>query len=326
MVICAGNAGAASKPGALENGPSWEFNELAAGRASASQPTWTVANASLPGYTIRRIVPEVRIQFTVADSRNRLLQSLSSSDFRILDNRLAVGRISSFSRQEDLPLQVGLLLDVSDSVEKTKLRERQATQFFISHVFRPESDRASLMAFGSEVHVWQRATGDREKLTQALAGIRQLGYATYLYDSVFRACLEQFPASHDDDFAQRILVLISDGEDTGSLHSLADAVSIALRREVQIFTMSVHPRRNQPQGDLVLQRLADATGGKFYVANSEKDFPAIFSEMAQQMRTQYAVSFQPMEQTPGFHAVKIEVAGGDKLRVHARQGYFFDAP
>ena len=287
--------------------------------------SWTVATALLPGYTIRRTVPEVRIQFTVADDRGRLLHSLSGSDFRILDNRAAVV-LSNFSRLDDLPRQIGILLDVSDSVQKTAVREKKAAEFFVQHVLRPQTDRASLLAFGSEIRLWQRSTGNRGALSQALANVKQLGYATYLYDGVYRACGEQFPASEDGDVAQRILILITDGDDNGSLHSLGDAISAAQRREIQIFALSVHSPRLVPDGDKVLRRMADDTGGQFYVAGSEKDFPAIFAAMEQQMRTQYAVSFQPGEQTPGFHAVKIEMAGQQALRVHVRQGYFYDAP
>jgi len=293
---------------------------------TTGESTWTIAKAILPGFTIRRTVREVRLQFTVADDRGRLVNGLAGSDFRIHDNQAAVPRIRNFSRLENLPLQAAILLDVSDSVRPVAARENQAARFFVEHVLRPQTDRASLLAFSNEVRLWQRATGDRNALYQALAKVRQLGFITYLYDSVHRACLEQFSASHEGEFAQRVLVLISDGEDTGSLHSLADAVSLAQRREVQIFALSVHPPQKDAAGDKTLQRLADATGGRFYLAASEKDYPAIFTAMEQEMRNQYSVAFQPAEYTPGFHTVQIELAGGARFQVHARRGYYFDVP
>ena len=291
---------------------------------SAGDLNLIIAKATLPGFTIRRTVPEVRLQFTVADAQGRLLKSIASADLRILDNRVTVPRIRDFSRLEDLPLQVGILLDVSDSVEKTALRERQATQFFLNHIVRPETDRVALMAFSNEMNLWQRSTGDRNALNRALANISQRGFITNLYDSVYRACLEQFWPLQDGGPAQRILVLISDGEDTGSLHTMTDAISAAQRREVQIYALSVHKARLSAPGDGVLKQLAESTGGQLYVAATEKDFPALFTAMEQHMRTQYAVSFQPADQTPGFHTVQIEMAGGPKLRVHARNGYFLD--
>ncbi len=285
---------------------------------------WTVAKGTLPGYTIRRTVPEVRLQFTVADDKGRLLTAVSSADLHILDNRVNVPRLRDFRRMEDLPLQVALLLDVSDSVEKAALRELEATRFFVAHVVQPQTDRISLMTFSSELRLWQSSTGNRDALNRALVHISQRGSITNLYDSVFRACLDQFAPPEGGEQAQRILLLISDGEDTGSLHTVADAISAAQRREVQIYALSVHKGRLLTSGDGVMKQLAESTGGQLFVAASEKDFPAVFGAMEQQMRTQYAVSFQPAEQSPGFHTVQIEMAGGPKLRVHARSGYFLD--
>jgi len=76
----------------------------------------------------------------------------------------------------------------------------------------------------------------------------------------------------------------------------------------------------------VLRRLADETGGQFYVATSDKQLSTIFTEMEQQMRTQYNVSFQPQKETPGYHSLRLELTGPQKMRVRARQGYYFDVP
>jgi len=279
-----------------------------------------------PSYTIRRTVPEVRLQFSVADERGRLVTSLTQDDFRILDNHLPVPRIQQFSRMEDLPLQFGLLLDVSDSVQKTVFREKLAAQSFVRQVLRPQTDRAFLMAFGRDVKLWQSSTGDRTELSQALQRIQQLGYATNLYDGLFGACFGQFPELADHELAQRIIVVFSDGEDTGSLHDMPDVIALAQRREIQIYAVSVHATRRLSHGDDVLQRLADETGGRFYLASTDSDFPAIFAEMEQQMRTQYYVSFRPQKETPGFHELRLELTGPQKLHVRARQGYYFDAP
>ena len=296
-----------------------------AAQTSAGQ-SWALAKSVFPEYTIRRTVPEVRFQFSVADEHGRLVTGLSASDFRIFDNQSAVQRIREFSRLDDLPLQLGILLDVSDSVRKNIEREKLATRFFVQQVLRPPIDRAFLMGFGRDVKLWQPSTGDPTSLRQAVERIQQAGYTTDLYDGLYSACASQFPQTGHHDVAQRIIVLFSDGEDTGSLHGMSDVIAQAQRNEIQIFALSVHARRRTQTGDEVLQRLADETGGRFYVAGSDKEFPAIFTEMAQQMRTQYSVSFQPQLQTPGFHILRLEVYGSQKLRVRARQGYYFEAP
>jgi Ca-activated chloride channel homolog len=288
---------------------------------------WIIAKAVSPEYTIRRTVPEVRFQFSVSDERGRLMNSISADDICIFDNQRAVQRIRHFSHQEDLPLQVGVLLDVSDSVQKNILREKLAAQFFLRQVFRPGSDHAFLMAFARDVKLWQASTADPVVMRDAVERVQQPGFATTnLYDGVFSACLDRFPPRAGHEGAQRVIVLFSDGNDTGSLHSMADVVGIAQRGEVQIFALSVHAKSKFSPGDNVLQKLADETGGRLYVANSDKELSAIFTDMEQQMRTEYSVSFQPEQETPGFHALRLELAGHAKLRIRSRQGYYFDAP
>ena len=292
----------------------------------ASSQSWTVAKAIFPGYTIRRTVPEVRFQFSIADERGRLVNGLSLADFRIFDNQSEVPRIRHFSRLDDLPLQLGILLDVSDSVRKSVAPEKLATHSFFQQVLRPQTDRAFLVAFSRDAKLWQSSTGDIAALHQALDRIQQAGYPTNLYDGLFAACAGLFPQTDGQDTTQRILVLISDGEDTGSLRGLPDVIARAQRNEIQIFALSIHAVRVSTTGDKVLRRLADETGGQFYVAASDKEFPAIFADMEQQMRTQYAVSFQPVQETPGFHALRLELTGPQKVHVRSRQGYYFDAP
>jgi len=283
-------------------------------------------SAAAPGYTIRRTAPEVRLQFSAADDRGRLITDLSAGDIRILDDQVPVNRIRQFSRAEDLPLRIGLLLDVSDSVHRTISGEKLATQMFLDRVMRPLSDRAFLMGFGRDMQLWQPATGDIPALEDALQRLQQSGHATSLYDSVFYACLEDFPRSNAVAQGQGILLLFSDGEDTASLHTLAEAIALAQRREIQIYAVSIHRRRAFAPGDAVLRRLADETGGQLYVASSEKDFSEVFTAMETQMRSQYYVSFPPGRPTPGFHDLRIETTTSRSLRIHARQGYYFDAP
>ena len=124
-----------------------------------------------------------------------MITDLSVDDIRILDDHFAVRRIRQFSRAQDLPLQIGLLLDVSDSVQKTVAHEKQVTQLFLNQVMRPLFDRAFLVGFGRDAQLWQASTGDVPALHEALERIQQSGYATKLYDSVFYACLYQFPPS-----------------------------------------------------------------------------------------------------------------------------------
>jgi len=278
-----------------------------------------------PDYTIRRNAREVRLEFTVADERGRLITGLSSSDIRVFDDQSPVREIRQFLRQDDLPLQIGILLDVSDSVQKTILREKLATQLFVHRVLHPQTDRAFLMAFSADLKVWQGSTGDSAALQQAAQRISSPGTTTNLYDALFYACRTYFPQTSNDGSAQHILLLFSDGNDTGSLHGLPEAIAQAERHEIQVYAVSVHSKGWNTRGDEILTHIADSTGGHFYLANSEKDFPAVFDAMAQQMRTHYSVSFPPVRETAGFHSLRLETTIPQRVQVHARQAYYFEA-
>ncbi len=324
---------AASCGPSSSGGPNGDTIEVSMPNLQTNSPSpalgsvsWAVARFVVPGYTIRHVVPEVRVQFGVTDEQRRLVDSLSAADLRIFDDQLAVKRLYNFSRMNDLPLQIGILLDVSDSVQKTVSREKLATQLFVRQVLRPQTDRAFLLAFGQEVQLWQASTGDPDALQAALERIHQEGHATNLYDGLFYASLNQFSRSAENETVQRIIVLFSDGDDTGSLHALVDTIALAQRREIQIYALAVHPQGSYSPGDAVLRRLAEETGGQFYIAASEKEFAAVFAAMDQQMRTQYYVSFRPERETPGFHELRMEMTSPGKLRIHARQGYYYDAP
>ena len=98
--------------------------------------------ANTPGYTFRREVPEVRLQFTVADDQGRLMQNLSSADVRVLDDQSPVPRFTDFERDDNLPLRLGIILDTSDSVKRVLPDEKTAARSFLDRVMRPQSDNA----------------------------------------------------------------------------------------------------------------------------------------------------------------------------------------
>ena len=278
--------------------------------------------STAPGYTIRRTVPEVRLQFTVADEHGRLVQNLSPDDVRILDDQLPVEKFQDFARDENLPLRLGVLLDVSDSVKRALPEEKAAALAFLNDVLRPQTDRAFVMGFGGNVQVWQDSTNDHAALIQAVNHVHQPGWGTVLFDALHSACVDQLASGEAGTLVHRAIVVLSDGDDTHSLHTLADVIAAAQRNEIQIYALTVHKRGLRPQGDAILQRLADETGGDLFVAQSAKELQGAFAAIEQQMRTQYYVSFPPQQSTPGFHALRVEVHSPQKLQVHARKGYY----
>ena len=272
-------------------------------------------------YTIRKNVPEVRLQFTVADEHGRLISDIAQSDIRILDDQIPVDHIKKFEQISDLPLRVGLLLDVSDSMKRAMDQEKSVALAFLRRVVRPGSDRGFVMAFGDTVQIFQDPTDEVANLIGAVKQAKGPGDETDFFDAVYSGCVNQWKATENGP-VHRVMIVISDGEDTGSRHVLNDVIAVAQRSEIQIYTLNLHLRKRNYPGDGVLQKLADETGGRFFIANNARDADAIFSQLEQELRTQYYVSFRPQGELPGYHALDVEVQNPKKLMVHARHGYY----
>jgi Ca-activated chloride channel family protein len=278
--------------------------------------------ANSPGYTFRHQVPEVRLQFTVADERGRLVSDLSSDDVRVFDNQSQVGHFNEFERDDDLPLRLGLVLDTSDSVKRVLPQEKAAAIAFLDRVMRPQTDDAFVVAFAGEIKTWQTPTSDLEPLTGAINRLQEPGWGTRVFDALYSACSGSLAAPSDGKSLHRAIILLTDGDDTDSLHTLPDVIAAAQRSEIQIYPLTIHSPGTEGRGDRVLHHLADSTGGRLYVAATAKDLGTAFAQIEQDLRTQYYVSFPPQQATPGFHSLRVEVRSGGKLEVRARQGYY----
>ena len=285
-------------------------------------PAGSYSPAGIPGYTISRTVHEVRLRFTVADEQGRLLHDLSAEDIRILDNQVPVEHFSDFAREENLPVRLGIVLDTSDSVKRMWPEEKAAALGLLGRLLRPQSDRAFVLGFGGDVRLWQASTADRARLIDAVGRLHQPGWGTRFYDALYAACNEYPSYGDESTLVHRAIIVLSDGDDTQSFHDLRDVVAIAQRSEVQIYALALHGKKLVSRTDAVLQRLAEQTGGRFYVAQSSRDLEGMVTEIEQELRTQYYVSFPPQQLTPGFHALQVQVRTPQKMQVHARQGYY----
>jgi VWFA-related protein len=272
-------------------------------------------------YTIHKNVPEVRLQFTVADEHGRLISDIAQSDIRILDDHIPVDQIRQFEKMSDLPLRVGLLLDVSDSMKRAMEREKSVALAFLKRVVRPDTDHGFVMAFGDTVQIFQDPTDDVANLIGAVKQAKGPGDSTDFFDAVYSGCVNEWKAAESGP-VHRVMIVISDGEDTGSRHVLDDVIAAAQRSEIQVYTLNLHLRKRYYPGDGVLQKLADETGGRFFIANNAREADDIFNRLEQELRTQYYVSFRPQGEVPGYHALQVEVQAPKKLMVHSRHGYY----
>jgi Ca-activated chloride channel family protein len=272
--------------------------------------------------TVRIRTDEVNVVFTVVDKDGRFVRDLKQEQFRILDNNRPPRQITSFAAQTNLPLHVGLLIDASNSIRDRFQFEKDAASEFLYEVIRPKSDRAFVLAFDEVVDVTQDFTGDLDKLRKGVKTI-QAGGGTALWDAVYYACRDKLMKEPSSSAVRRAIILVSDGEDNQSRVLQKEAVEMAQRAEVIIYTVSTSLMGSHTRGDDNLKALAEATGGRAFFPNKLDDVVAAFDDIQQELRSQYSVSYRPeqFEANGQFRPVHIQT-DNKKYKVRAKKGYY----
>jgi len=272
--------------------------------------------------TLRRTVNEVHLVFTVTDKHNHYIKDLKKNDFKILDDKQPPEEIRSFRSETDLPLQVGLLIDASNSVRDRFKFEQEAAIEFLNQTIRRKYDEAFIIGFDVTPEVTQDFTDDTEKLS---VGIRMLrpGGGTALYDAVYYACRDKLLKQPQTVPTRRAIILLSDGDDNQSHVTREEAIEMAERAEVSIYTISTNLTGSGSHGDKILERIAEATGGRAYVPFQITEVANSFAAIQEELRSQYAVAYKPAAFKADGHFRSIEVQANLKgLRVRSRRGYY----
>jgi VWFA-related protein len=290
--------------------------EFAAGRSGHSQ----VADEQS---RIRVQVELVNVLATVTDKKNRLVTDLTPDDFRVFEDGKPQ-KISSFSRETDLPLRIGLLIDTSNSVRSRLHFEQEAAIDFLNAVLRPDKDLAFVVAFDVDHEVAQDYTDDIEKISMAISRLKA-GGVTSLFDAVYFSCQEKLSSfAPPEGYVRRVMIVLSDGQDNRSVHTEEEALSIAQHAEVTVFTISTS-RGEGGKGDKVLARLANATGGRAFF--EAEDLDENFEEIAHELRSQYSLAYVSTNRAHDgtFRWITIQPVRKNLL-VRARPGYFAPSP
>jgi Ca-activated chloride channel homolog len=272
--------------------------------------------------TLHARVNEVNVLFIATDKHGKFVRDLNQTDFNILDDHQPPQAILNFRRETDLPLHLGLLVDVSGSVDSRFDFEQNAATSFLEHTLRTGFDKAFVVGFNSHSQMAQEYT-DNVKLLSA--GVHKLhdGGGTALYDAVYHACKEEFLKDRPDHPVRKAIVIVSDGEDNQSEMSRAQAIEMAQRSEVIIYAISTDDSGLVMRGDRVLQQLAEATGGRAFFPFKMKDITRSFAAMEDELRSQYVVSYKPanFDADGRYRSIEISTLKKD-LQVRARKGYF----
>jgi Ca-activated chloride channel homolog len=272
--------------------------------------------------TIKKRVNEVNVLFIAMDKHGKFVRDLSQADFSILDDHKPPQTIVNFAQQTDLPLQLGLLIDTSGSVHGRFQFEQDAAIGFLQHTIRAHFDSAFVTGFNSRSHVVQDFT---DNVSLLATGVQRLedGGGTALYDAVYSSCKDKLLRDGSDRPVRRALVIVSDGEDNQSEHTAGQAIEMAERAQVIIYTISTDDSGLVLRGDKNLQQLSDFTGGRAFFPYKMKDIKSSFSAIEDELRSQYVVSYNPADFDADGRYRSIEITSLKKdLQVRARKGYF----
>ena len=294
--------------------------------ADSSVPANLAAVASARSkklWTIRKIVDEVSVSFAVS-SRGRMVANLELADIQIRDDNKVPEKVLEFTPQSRLPLRLALLVDTSGSVHSRFSFERRAAARFLQRLLKSDSDLGFVAGFGGEITVTQDFTADTEKLT---TGIKKLteGGGTALFDAVSFAVskLAEYP---DRERVARVLVVLTDGEDTSSRNSLKQSIQDIENSGVLVYAVSTRDEAGpKTTEDKILKILADRSGGE---AMFPIDLPSLgkaFDKLPQLIRDHYVVAYKPADFRPDGNYRTIQISAqknGKRLQVHARKGYY----
>jgi Ca-activated chloride channel family protein len=269
-------------------------------------------------------VNEVNLVFTATDKHGHFVKDLKKDDVTVTDDGKAVKDLLRFEGETNLPLRVGLLIDASNSIRDRFRFEQESAVEFLNQIIRRNSDEAFVMGFDSTPDVTQDFTDDTAKLS---TGVRRLrpGGGTALFDALYDASKERLMTARSSKGAtRRAIILLTDGDDNQSRVTREQAIEMAQRAEVVIYAISTNITGTKSPGDKVLERFAAATGGRVFFPYKMEDVTNAFTEIQDELRSQYHVSYKPPDFVPDgrFRAVLIDVPRNKNVHIRTRKGYY----
>jgi len=283
----------------------------------------------------------VNVLFSVRDKKNALVATCKKEDFTVVEEGKQQ-TIKVFARETDLPLTIGLLVDVSGSQERLIPEEKAAAGQFFQQVLR-KKDMAFLISFGAEAELLQDLTGSPKLLREGLNQLRlnsgvgglhagtipnakQRG--TIMYDAVALAATEKLKA----EVGRKAIVLITDGVDVGSTYTRQQAVEAAHKADTIIYSIYFVDNGGYGMrgmggfgggGDGDLKKMAEDTGGRFFSVGRNQSLNDIFMQIQEEMRSQYVIGYSSTNETRDGAFRKLEIRLADKnLKAQTRRGYY----
>ena len=291
------------------------FLLVLAGSVLAQKPTPTPDD---PGATK---VFEVRLPVTVTtdDKKKDLVPGLTKSDFLVFEDGVQQD-VTFFSDEKTNPVvYVGVLMDTSPSTVGKLAFSKEAAMNFLHTVIRLRKDKAAFMTFDNEINLVQDFTDQLDQLQKKIDKVKKPGSQTALYDAIWQFTDEKLRNSP----GRRVIVVITDGDDTFSRAEMKDAIDIAQRTETTIFAIStkagflgsvpgVEAGTVKDEGDRSLTKLCEDTGGEAFFTGDMLALERAFTKISKELRSQYILTYRPADQNYDGRVRKIEVRFTDK--------------
>lgn len=272
-----------------------------------------------------RITVEVfRANFlmSVTDKKGRFVTNLSKDEFEVIEKKKQQN-ILEFVSESNLPLRLAIVVDTSNSIRDRFRFQQEAAIEFVKSVVRAGTDRAIVVSFDTSAQLAVDLTDDVAKLERAIRDLRP-GGGTALYDAIYFACKEKLMQDQPMYKFRRALVLLSDGDDNQSRYTRDQALEMAQKADVVLYTISTNITRIQSEGDKVLKYLSQETGGMTFFPFKASDLAQSFENIANELRSQYAILYrpEPLVLDGNYHPVEIRIKNRKDLQVRTRKGYY----
>jgi Ca-activated chloride channel family protein len=267
-------------------------------------------------------VTRVSMQFTVSDKKGRFVNDLLQDDFEITEGKKAQ-EIVGFTSESNLPLRLAILIDTSNSIRERFRFQQEAATDFIEQVVRTGQDKAMVVSFDTNAEMVSDLTDDKVELGKAIRSLRP-GGGTALYDAIYFACIDKLMQEQPADKFRRAIVILSDGDDNQSQWTREQALEMAHKADVVIYSISTNISHLETDGDKVLKRFAEETGGQSFFPFKAQDLAQDFENIANELRHQYNAFYrpEPLKADGQYHSVEVKVKTHKDLVVRARKGYY----
>jgi Ca-activated chloride channel family protein len=301
-----------------------------------------------PDEIVRISTDLTNVLFTAVNKDKQFVTSLKKDDLQILENGVAQ-EITMFERETDLPLSIGILVDVSGSEERTLPDEKAAAREFVHNVIHPAKDKVAILSFTGEATVEQDLTNRVLALEKAIDNIEIVlpledtsiisasgrpihvpsdprAGSTAIWDAILSTSNEMLGVT--PEHTRRAIILLTDGEDTSSRVRMQDAVDTAIKQNVVIYSIGIGDRRNFGIDTKTLKKISEKTGGRAFFPDNELELNAAFTQIQDELRSQYLIAYSSTNRARdgSFRRIQIDVLNPDykkeKLRLLYRDGYY----